>query len=202
MISDIEIRQEIINSKKIYLEWCSYEKEKYLIHGIIDYYLKLLYGNESAVIWKFQHRLRKTEYFLNTNKTIRYHLSNIMLNRYRNRYGLHIGLNVCGKGLKIMHLGAVLTNGNVKIGQNVSIHINTSFVAKGVNDGVPKISDGCVIGVGATIVGDIFIARNISVGANSVVCKNIYEENIAIAGNPAKKVSENGRLEWNNDKNE
>ena len=96
-----------------------------------------------------------------------------------------------------MHLGSVLTNGKTKIGQNVSLHINTAFVAKGVEDGAPIVGNGCVIGVGAVVIGNISIADNVAVGANSVVCKDITEENIAVAGIPAKKVSSNGRLKWN-----
>lgn len=38
---------------------------------------------------------------------------------------------------------------------------------------------------------------NIAIGANAVVNKNFTEENIAIAGIPAKKISNNGALEWN-----
>ena len=96
-----------------------------------------------------------------------------------------------------MHLGPILTNGQTQIGENVSIHINTAFVAKGTTNDAPIIGNGCVIGTGAVIVGRIRIADNVAVGANSVVCKDVLEENIAIAGIPAKKVSNNGRLQWN-----
>ena len=83
------------------------------------------------------------------------------------------------------------------MGENVSLHINTSFVAQGVTGDVPIIGNGVVVGVGASVVGGIRIADNVAVGANAVVTKDILEENIAVAGVPAKKVSNNGRLNWN-----
>lgn len=95
-----------------------------------------------------------------------------------------------------MHLGPILVNGNVRAGKDISLHINTSIVAGGTNNGAPVLEDGIVVGVGAVILGNIRLAKNIAVGANAVVNKTFEEENIAIAGVPAKKVSNNGRLEW------
>jgi len=43
----------------------------------------------------------------------------------------------------------------------------------------------------------VYIANNVAIGANALVNKSVEEENIAIAGVPAKKISNNGRLEWN-----
>ncbi|SJZ81613.1 serine O-acetyltransferase [Globicatella sulfidifaciens] len=95
-----------------------------------------------------------------------------------------------------MHLGPILVNGKVKAGKNISIHINTSIVAGGPDNGAPVLEDGIVIGVGAVVLGPIKIAKNIAIGANAVVNKTFLEENIAIAGVPAKKISDNGRVAW------
>lgn len=46
------------------------------------------------------------------------------------------------------------------------------------------------------MLGDVRLADNIAVGANAVVNKSFDEENIAIAGVPAKKISNNGRKVW------
>lgn len=154
-------------------------------------------GAEKQVIWNFQRRLRLTEYYFNTGKRIRYKISLVLLNRLRNKYGLRIDLNVCDKGLKIMHLGSILTNPRTKIGKDVSLHINTAFVAQGVSDDAPIIEDRVVVGIGATIVGGVKIARNVAIGAGAVVVKDVLEENIAVAGVPARKVSDNGRAKWN-----
>lgn len=52
------------------------------------------------------------------------------------------------------------------------------------------IGDNVFIGTGAKIIGDISIANNVVIGANSVVCKSIEEPGITVAGIPAKKISE------------
>lgn len=159
--------------------------------------IKYLCGSESAIIWSWQKRLRKTEYYLNTNKRIRYNISKVLFNWKSNKYGLHIGLNVFEKGLHVMHLGPILTNGHVRVGKDCAIHINTALVAQGVSDETPILGDNIVIGVGATILGGVVIANGIAVGANAVVNKSFTEEGIAIAGCPAKKISNNGRAKWN-----
>ncbi|HEY3363291.1 MAG TPA: hypothetical protein VGK06_16105 [Methanosarcina sp.] len=48
------------------------------------------------------------------------------------------------------------------------------------------------IGPGAKIFGNIVIADNIAIGANSVVNKSFYERGISIAGIPAKKINTKG----------
>lgn len=163
----------------------------------MKFFLKYISGSETAVIWNFQRRLRITEYYKNTGRVFRYNISKILLNYKKNKYGMHISLNVFEKGLKIMHLGSILTNGNAKVGTDCSIHINTAIVAQGVNSGVPVLGNDIVIGVGSTLLGEISIANGIAIGANALVNKSFLDENIAIAGVPAKKVSNMGTLSWN-----
>ena len=99
-----------------------------------------------------------------------------------------------------MHVGPIMINKEAKIGSDLCIHINTGIVAGGTSNGVPTIGDGVVIGIGAVVLGDIYIANNIAIGANAVVNKSFFEENIGVAGVPAKKISDNGRLTWNKGK--
>lgn len=186
----------MITGKRDYKEWIAYERKRYDISNPLVHVIKFFYGSEKDVIWSYQKLLRKTEYHNNSNHRIRYYLSQARLNRKSNKYGLHIGLNVCGKGLKILHLGPILTNGKTRMGENCSIHINTSFVASGVYDDAPVIGNNVVVGVGAVVVGGVRIADFTAIGANAVVCKDVIEENIAIAGAPAKKVSNNGSRKW------
>lgn len=157
-------------------------------------------GSEKAIIWSWQRRLRITEYYYNTHKRVRYNLSKTLLNYKSNKYGLHIGLNIFGRGLHIMHLGPILTNGKVRVGEDCSVHINTALVAHGVSGEVPKLGNHIVIGIGATVLGGVWIADGIAIGANALVNKSFYEENIAIAGVPAKKISNNGAYNWNKQK--
>lgn len=151
---------------------------------------------EKDILYKHNYLLRKTEYHTNLNNKFRAFLYRLLLRRLQNRYCIHIGLNQCDCGLKLMHLGPILMNCRAVIGKNCTVHINTSIVADGTSDEVPTIGDGVLIGVGAVILGGVTIANNIAIGANAVVNKSFLEENIAIAGVPAKKISNNGYLTW------
>lgn len=186
-----------INDKKTLHDWLSYEKNKYHVKSILfNNVLSFLKLSENAILFKHQILLRKTEYYKNTNKKICYLYSLYKLKRMQIKYALHIPLNCCGRGLKIMHLGPVLINSNVSIGENCSIHVFTSFVAGGITNKTPIIGNNCVIGVGAVLLGGITVADSVAIGANAVVNKDVLEENIAVAGVPAKKISNNGRLAW------
>lgn len=48
-----------------------------------------------------------------------------------------------------MHLGPILMNNRVKVGENLSIRIGTALVAQGVTDVTPTVGNNVVIGVGA-----------------------------------------------------
>jgi len=52
----------------------------------------------------------------------------------------------------------------------------------------PTLSDGVFIGVGAKIIGDVFLAKKIKVGANAVVTKSFSEEGVTVVGIPAKVI--------------
>ncbi len=188
----------MIKTKAELNEWIKYETSKY-DSSRVKYYLQI---GESAVLIRHVKLLRKAEYYTNTGKTIRSMWYKMRLSKFQNRYCLHIPINTCGKGLKIMHVGPVLLNGNTVIGEDCSIHINTAIVAKGKNNKAPHIGNGVVIGVGASIVGEVYIADYIAIGAGAVVTKSFEEANIAIAGVPARKVSNNGRLSWKNNSEE
>ena len=54
--------------------------------------------------------------------------------------------------------------------------------------------------MGAIVCGDTYLADNVVVGANSVVTKSVYEENVTVSGNPAQIVSHKGRLDMGKNK--
>lgn len=191
---NMEIPEGHVDSKSKLKKFLQYECTKYNRKNIR---MPLICITESSFLWKYNVLLRKTEYYVNTKKKVRALIYKVLLYKYRSKYSIHIPINTFGCGLRIMHLGPILVNGKVRGGKNISLHINTSIVAGGTNDGTPVLEDGIVVGVGAVILGDITIAKNIAIGANSVVNKTFREEDIAIAGIPAKKISNNGRSEWN-----
>lgn len=193
-------KEECINSKKELKEWLSYELEKYTKkdkHSKIQTKISdLFFVSQTSILRKHQILLRKTEYYLNTGKKIRGLIYSFKLKRFQNRFAIRIPINTCGKGLKIMHGGPILVNGNAKIGRDCVLHIQTGIVAGGRSDDAPIIGDGVIVGIGAKVLGNVHIANGIVIGANAVVNKSFEEENIAIAGVPAKKISNNGASSW------
>lgn len=156
----------------------------------------LLPIKEQHILAKHNILLRKTEYHTNTKHRLRSLFYLVRLRMLQYKYGLHIPLNCCDEGLRIMHLGSVLINYRATVGKNSVFHINTALVAAGTNDGVPTLGDGCILGVGAVVAGDVKLADYVAVGANAFVNKSFNEPNIAIAGVPAIKISDNGRNSW------
>ena len=186
-------KEKTIQTREQLNEWIKYEKNQY---GNRSFLHMVFPVSERDVLQKHQIVLRKAEYYTNRGKKILRVLYKIRLLRIQNRYALHIPMNCCGKGLKIMHVGPILLNGRASVGENCAFHINSALVAKGVSDDAPVLGNNVVVGVGAVVVGGVVVADSVAIGANSVVTKDICEQNIAIAGAPAKKVSDNGRLKW------
>ena len=181
-----------IQSRQELKEWIDYESKIYHVSRT-KYFLQI---GENAILYKHQKTLRKCEYHHNSGHRLLSRIYMIRLLRIQNKYCLHVPINTCKKGLHIMHVGPVLINGTARLGENCSLHINTAIVAGGTNDIAPVVGDNVVVGVGASVVGDVHVSDGVAIGANSVVCKSINESNIAVAGAPARKVSNNGTLRW------
>ena len=87
----------------------------------------------------------------------------------------------------------------LEIGNNVTI-THTTFLTHDASVGNATnmkytdilgkivISDNCFTGYGTIILPGVFLAKGIIVGSGSVVTRSFKEENIVIAGNPAKKI--------------
>lgn len=189
------IKRELITSKKELADWLAYEHSRYgNVKGI-----KVLLGlGEQAVLWKHQVLLRKAEYYTNTNNRVLALIYRVRLNKMQNKYAIHIPLNTCGRGLKLMHVGPVLMNTNTIVGKDCVFHMNVGIVAGGNNGFAPVLGDNIVVGYGSVVLGNTHIANGVTIGANAVVNKDVLEENIAVAGVPAKKISNNGRTTWAN----
>ena len=188
----------IISTKEQLKEWLSYEHQ---VYGNIKG-LRLLFGlGEQAILWKHQTLLRKAEYYTNNNKTLMSLFYRTRLNKMQTKYALHIPLNCCGKGFKIMHVGPLLINEKAIIGCDCVAHMNVAIVAGGTDDYAPVLGNNIVVGYGAVILGHTTIADGVAVGTNAVVNRDVLEPGIAVAGVPAKKISNHGRSYWaKNDK--
>lgn len=142
---------------------------------------------------RYLRYLRKQEYYLNTAHgsklkgalTVFYEGKK---NRLGMRLGIEIGPNCFGKGLNLYHGGSIIINPAVRAGENCSLHGANCIGNNGELPGVPTLGNGVDIGYGAVIIGDIFIADGVKIGANAVVNKSVKEAGCTVAGVPAKIV--------------
>jgi serine O-acetyltransferase len=181
-------------------------KEDYLFYLEADRIAKSLSAKNSLVkkimrvidpdyIWKFQKNLRKLEFYTNCKRGFFSNVARLIILRRHKRLSLKLGfsipVNVFGPGLSIAHYGTIIVNEGAKVGTNCRLHAGVNIGTEaGYGNKAPKIGDNCYIGPGVKIYGEIVIPNGTAIGANAVVNKSFSEENTAIAGIPARKISE------------
>ena len=151
--------------------------------------------------WQFIKSLRWLEYCDNVLKhkffgggEVLWLIAKYRFRRISLRLGYSIPINVFGPGLSLPHRGNIIINPNTRIGENCRIHVGVNIGAH--RDLAPTIGDNVYIGPGAILFGDIKIGNNVSIGANATVNKSFNQDNIAIAGTPARIIKEN-TYPWN-----
>lgn len=146
----------------------------------------------SDEIWKYQILLRKCEFFYNKKKNLvdmlKYKYYRYLFHKKELQLGFSIPLNCFGPGLRIVHRGTIVINGNTKIGENCTIHIDVNIGSRPNNTKAPMLGNNIYIGPGAKIYGDIIIGNNVNIGANSVVNKDFKDGNCTLVGIPAKRL--------------
>lgn len=109
------------------------------------------------------------------------------LNRTRKKIQLPRKTKV-GYGLYIGHGGPIVVNPTAEIGNNCNL---SQFTTIGSNHNhAAKIGDNTYIGPNVCIVEDVKIGNNVSIGAGSVVTKDI-PDNATAVGNYAKVINFN-----------
>ncbi|MFA5761951.1 MAG: hypothetical protein WC877_09380 [Dehalococcoidales bacterium] len=185
----------MIESKKDYLHYLEEDRialrrRKHNLYGRIkDFILP-------NCAWRFQKILRATEYHLNCKHKLRYLFYYYRLLSLGDKIGVYIPPNCFGPGLNIIHLHGIFVWDRAKIGKNCRICHEVTIGSTPSTHLAPKLGDNILIGAGAKILGDIEIADNIAIGANSVVVDSFIEPGITIAGIPAKKVSAKGSEDY------
>ena len=175
-----------IKSKKDLKDFLSFEKKLYFENNS-KYLQRILLQDHEYVLWKYQKTLRIFEYHLNTGHKLRYLFWNRKSNILSSKLGIRIQPNTIDKGLRIWHFGSVIVNGYARIGKNCVLHGCNCVGNKGGNDmKAPKIGNNVDIGVGAVVIGDVYIADDVVIGANAVVTKSCYEKGAVLVGNPAR----------------
>ena len=179
-----------IKTKAQLKEYIEADCARYPLYGrrYLSYLLQL---SEGAIIRKHMVLLRKTEYYINTGKRCREFIYRLRLMRFQRKHCMHIPLNVCGKGLMIPHVFPLGMNGNVTVGENCRMMPFAKLAGSDTAlDKAPTIGNNVTLGIDCTVVGDVYIADGITIGAGAIVTKSFYEPGIHIAGVPARKVGE------------
>lgn len=174
-------QDSMIKNKKDFKEYVKSDMKR---NGIPDNHLKYL-----SVIYKYLYCLRKVAYLCNTNKNkLRIKIWQLLLTHYSVKTGITIGPNCFGKGLYLPHYGYIVVNSSARFGENCMVQCGVN-VSESVIGG-----DKIYLGTGSKLMIGVNIKSGTIVGANAVVTKSFDEENIVIAGIPAKKISNNGTL--------
>ena len=160
----------------------------------IKYRFKLIFDKRIL----FHTILRRYEFYSNSTNVFFNLIGVISYYRFKSlsyKLGFTIHKNCFGPGLCIKHYGSIVVNPHVRIGKNCVIHICVNI---GETMGkAPKIGDNVYIGPGVKIFGDIIIGNNVQIGANAVVNKSFEEDDIVLAGVPAKVVKRLNNISTN-----
>lgn len=164
------------------------ERKIYLSSSRRYRFMEWVKQTEKYQIWRFVYWMRVAGFYeYNRNKSIIYRLLGIYARRRQNilgtRLGLIIGNQAFDQGLTIYHIGPIVADGN--IGKNCQLHGDNCIGRSHGND-TPTLGDNVRLGVGAKVIGDIYIANNVTIAAGAVVTKSCYEEGALLAGVPAK----------------
>lgn len=186
----------MLRSKEQYQEVLQYEMEIYtniLGRNKKERLLKCLKLHPDYFVWKYVKALRKAGYYYyNRNRNVYYAVRYLIACRRKNALGRKIGIEMnernCGKGLTIYHAQGIVVNGLAQIGEGLILHGNNCIGTNGLTKDCPIIGNNVRLGVGAKILGGVTIADNVTIAAGAVVVHSCNEENVVLAGVPAKIV--------------
>lgn len=165
--------------------------------------MECLYKHNMVYIYKIilikkvrGEKMNKLGYFIKKNMYRYIFKQDIMclkIDYYRSK-GAIIGENVRTFSDLISAESYLIEVGNnVTISSGVKLITHDNSVIKVIKNktdlfGYIKIGDNCFVGMNTIILPGVTIADNIIIGAGSVVSKSFKNENVVIAGNPAKVI--------------
>jgi len=101
------------------------------------------------------------------------------------RLGFTIPPNVFGPGLKLPHWGTIVISPQVAAGRRCVVHPGVTL---GVNHGrAPRLGDDVYLGPGAKVFGGLHVGDRVTVGANSVVTRDVPADT-RVVGAPSRPI--------------
>ena len=156
-----------------------------------------LIKNESWYLYQYVRQMRYVEYYQNRGFLYKFlFLWHFFLYK-RLGFKIHIVIypGTVGAGFRIYHVGGFTHVGkNVQIGKNCTMLPGVVFGNKteDEDDRPVVVGDNCYFGLDAKILGPVRIGNNVTIGANSVVTKDV-PDNAIVGGVPARiiKIKDN-----------
>jgi len=176
----------MIKTKEDLKEYIRADRSRYKL--AFPKWIGLFFHNEATIACDVLRSVRYFEYYTNIKKNplqkLMYVYYKIQYIRKTNKYGLHIPINVVGKGLYIPHIvGGIIVNAN-KVGEYCTINSGVILGNKKTGE-KPIVGDNVELTIGCKVIGGVTIGDNAVVGPNSVVIKDV-DCNTIVSGVPAK----------------
>lgn len=156
------------------------------------YYFQVIAGSDHVCAFRYLKCLRHCEYHLNNLEgsiihRLFYLWYKFRLTRLGMKYSISIKPNVCGYGLRIMHLsgGGGCRIGALKCGNYCGFNAGVLIGTKDGEECRPVIGDYVAFGPGAKAFGNLKIGNHVFVAPNAVVTKDV-PDNCIVGGIPAK----------------
>lgn len=142
-------------------------------------------GVHALILHRLAHRLYRARLFLPARLVS--HLS-----RFLTGIEIHPGATI-GRGVFIDHGLGVVIGETAVVGDNVTIYQGVTLGGTGKEKGKrhPTVEPGCVLGVGAKILGNITVGRGSRIGAGAVVVKDVPPD-CTVVGVPGRIVVRSG----------
>lgn len=159
--------------------------------GGFKFYHRYIYS-ETYSIFRYVKVLRYLEYYKNNSRRnvffrLMFYYYWLKQRRLSLAKGITIAPNTTQPGLCLMHPGFRRIGPSSHIGKNCTILPNVLLGKKHPGETYINIGDNCYIGYGVTILGPVNIGNNVTIGAGSIVTKDIPDDSV-VAGNPAKVI--------------
>ena len=182
-----------IKTHKELHEYIEADKRFYIRESLKKRLTDFFLGRENYRIYKFVKTMRYVQYYTykkehNIAYLLPYLYYSFIYNKKCVHYGLMIGATAFEKGLCIYHIGNIVVNSQCTIGKNCKLHGSNCIGNSRRADDCPTIGDNVRLGVGAKVIGDIYIADGVTIAAGAVVTRSCHEKNVTLGGIPAKVI--------------